>query len=348
MKLREPEIISVVKKYVNKAIAAAIQNTVTVNNMNAVSAPTATDDVSKKYSVGSTWFFSGTTYTCVDNTENKAVWISSTDLFYFAAWEEFVAAISQSGSQYIGKHAEIANANGAPSSGQTYTAPGTLTDYIVDGGSATVKINAQGANYSVTTQTRTVTNPVIKKVMLTPEARPTTPGYYIFTVVPTNGLPTGISVNDIAYYDGATWSCWQKYASATTVIVAGTTLLSQVTWRKFNGTWMSTADEFIPDGKEYQTGKLWNGKAVYRRCTSGTLNAAGVEKFLPISMPIGGIMVCAFMNVNYFSLARWVTVSIGNIGWIYVSAQTGQTSVCASDSLLANCPFVAWIEYTKS
>jgi hypothetical protein len=82
----------------------------------------------------------------------------------------------------------------------------------------------------------------VTSIMTVKSAKPTIQGYYIFSVVPTDGLPsttTGISLNDIAYYDGLSWSLFCKYVDASATITIGTTASSQVVFRKQNGGWIS-------------------------------------------------------------------------------------------------------------
>lgn len=320
------------------------------SNLNATSAPTAHDDLAEGYSVGSTWIYSNITYLCTDATNGAAVWVSTADMYYFDTWALLVTAISAVGSTYVNKFATVSNANGGPVGGTTYTAPNALTDIIVDGGSAIYKINTQGATYSVTAQARTVTNPVVTSVMLAAAAKPTAAGYYIFAVAPTNGLPTGIAINDIAYLDSSsTWSVWQTYAAANTVLVVGTTTNTQITWRKFNGTWMSTADDYIPDGKEYQTGKLWNGKAVYRKCWNGTTPTAGTTYDIGRTVPTTGTVLFTMGNVVR-SDSKTVTIAGGSEIQVLVEMSTGKiyTWVVSGSTLYATRPYIAWAEYTKS
>jgi len=316
------------------------------NNLNATSTPTSSDDISSGYAVGSVWIYSGTTYTCADATAGNAIWTSSVDEIYFDDWSALITAISVIGSDLVGKYAHVANANGAPSSGLTYTAPDALTDYIVDGGSAILEVLAQGTNYSVRCLTRTVTNPVVTSVMLTSTTKPTVKGYYIFSVTPSDGLPTGIGLNDIAYFDGNTWSVYQKYSVASAVLVAGTTTNTQVTWRKFNGRWMSTADDFIPDKAEYQTGKLWNGKPVYRRCCSGALGTSGVALDTGMNKPTAGTMLMAFCSVNYMG-TRWLTFNSRGDADAYID-ETGNLKISTTNASFISRPYIAWMEYTKT
>jgi hypothetical protein len=209
------------------------------NNLTASTSPTVTDDSSKGYSAGSVWIYNGITYTCTSALVGLAIWISTSDMFYFDSWDLLVAAISIPGTTYVGKYCEIANANGGPSSGITYTAPITIVSPIVDGGMAVYNILAQGTNYSVTCQKRTVTNPVITSIMTTATIKPTTSGYYIFAIAPTDLLPTGISLNDIAYYDGSNWSRFQSYSYAPSIVIIGTITSTQIIWRKRYGGWVS-------------------------------------------------------------------------------------------------------------
>ena len=320
------------------------------NNLNAITTPIATDDKIKGYSEGSIWVYGGITYTCTDATTSKAVWASSADIFYFDSWATLIAAINAVGSTYINKYAVVSNANGGANSGATYvSSSGAVTNPIVDGNSATYKINTQGTIYSVTCQVRTVTNPVVTSVMLTANTKPTIAGYYIFAVIPTNGLPSGIGLNDITFFDGTNWSLYQKYSSAIAVLVAGTTTITQVTWRKFNGTWMSTADSYNPDGLEYQTGKVWNGKAVYRMCMGGTTDSSGqkasvmvIPKTGTVLLLLGTILRSNSSLVPFGGGDTQLGVDFATTGAVWIWCAT------ASISIYANRPYTIWIEYTKS
>lgn len=318
------------------------------NNLTATKMPTATDDISNGYAVGSTWIYNGTTYQCTDSTKGNAAWVSSTDVYYFDTWATLVAAISVAGTTYVNKYANVANANNAPSGGTTYVGGNTLTDYIVDGGSATYKINAQGSAYSVTCQARTISNPVVTSIMLVTAAKPTAKGYYIFTVAPTGGLPTGIGLNDIAYFDGSVWSLYQSYARANTVLVANDASgLTQVTWRKFNGTWMSTADEYIPDNIGYQTGKLYNGKPVYRKCINGTMaSTTGTNMNTGMAIPLTGkvIYIAGICTRTDNSI---ITITGNGEAQILVKSDCNVVT-WTNSTLYLSRPFMAWVEYTKS
>lgn len=315
------------------------------SNLNATSAPTVNDDITEGYGVGSTWKYNNITYVCGDATDGKAEWAASTDIYYFNTWAELIAAISVAGTTYVNKYANVANANGGPVGGATYTAPAALTNYIVDGGAAAYKITAQGTNFSVTCAPRTITNPVVTSVMVTSALKPTLPGYYIFTVIPTNGLPTGIALNDIAYYDGTNWSLYQLYIKASTVLVAtNQTGTTQVTWRKFAGTWMSTADEYIPDAKEYQTSKLWNGKPVFRKCISGTTNGSVGQQMSGTKIPVTGTLL-----LTSGSLTRGTGTIICNYPtMLYFVNAYGDMMYETTDSGNCGRPYVMWVEYTKS
>jgi hypothetical protein len=82
----------------------------------------------------------------------------------------------------------------------------------------------------------------VTSIMTVRSAKPTVQGYYIFSIIPTDGLPsvtTGISLNDIAYYDGLSWSLFCKYVDASATITVGTSANNQVVFRKQNGGWIS-------------------------------------------------------------------------------------------------------------
>jgi len=319
------------------------------NNLIATEHPTATNDSGSGYSAGSTWIYGGITYTCTDATVGNAIWASSADIFYFDSWATLIAAISVVGSTYTNKYAVVSNANGGANSGTAYSsASGAVVNPIVDGNSATYKINTQGTVYSVTCQARTITNPVVTSVMITATVKPVTGGYYIFSVVPTNGLPVGIGLNDIAYFDGTNWSLYQKYSSAIAVLVAGTTTNTQVTWRKFNGTWMSTADSFSTDNIETQTGKLWNGKAVYRKGISGTTPSTGTGGYTGITIPTTGKTVSVWGIINRSDGGDVMVTSSGSEVMFSLERSTGKVNIWAGISLYQSRPFSCWIEYTKS
>jgi hypothetical protein len=314
------------------------------SNLNATSAPTKTDDITKDYGIGSTWKYGSVTYVCGNNLKDNAEWAPTTDIYYFNTWAELIAAISVAGTTYLNKYASVANANGGPSGGTTYTAPGQVTTPIDDGGSAAYKIVAQGTNYSVICQPRTITNPVVRAIMVLASALPTIPGYYIFTVTPINGLPVGIGLNDIAYFNGTTWSLFQLYSKASTVLVAtDRTGYVSVTWRKFNGTWMSTADEYNTDRIEYQTSKLWNGKPVYRKGMQGTTNIQP-----GVTLPTVFKLVSIWMVVQR-SDSIWVEImASGNEAMICIDGNRAVNIWVGNTELYGSRPYYAWVEYTKS
>lgn len=194
----------------------------------------------------------------------------------------------------------------------------------------------------------TPVNPVIQLVMLISALKPDKDGFFIFTVPPIDGLPTGVALNDIARRENGTWSCWQKYTQAVTALVANDALgLVQVTWRKFNGTWMSTADEFIPDGIEYQTGKLWNGKAVFRKCWRGTSPAAGVTSNTGYTVPTTGTVLVTLGNIVRAD-SKTVMIASGDVQ-ILAEMSTGKIYmwVASGSTLYASKSYIGWVEYTK-
>lgn len=336
----------IARSIASKALNLASNNSGTVkNNLNATTAPTKSDDIVDGYKVNSIWLYSGTTYTCLSNEKDNAVWSSSSDIYYMNTWAEVITTLSAIGTTYENKFIQIANANNAPQAGIEYTYPNILTDYIVDGGSCVVKVLSQGANFKVVTQPRTISKPTIKSVMLTPTNKPTIPAFYIFTCIPLDGLPVGTSINDILQLssDGK-WSVWQSYSQADTVLVANTTSGVGVTWRKFNGTWMSTADEFNTDKVEYQTGKLWNGKPVYRRGATGntTTNAS-----TGIILPVGFKLVSCWMTITRTDGVTCQVMSSGNEVMVSISSLR-EMGIWVGNSLYANVTYYAWVEYTKA
>lgn len=69
-------------------------------------------------------------------------------------------------------------------------------------------------------------------VMTVAAVKPTAVGIHVFLVTPTDGLPSGVALKDLAYYDGTTWSVFRTYASAPSTFRVG-----DVEWYKFKGGW---------------------------------------------------------------------------------------------------------------
>jgi hypothetical protein len=211
-----------------------------LSNLSASAAPSVTDDTSKGYSAGSTWVFGGTTYTCTDPSAGAAAWSTPTDINYFADWAELVAAINVSGSTYVGKFANVTNANGGPSViGTAYTAPAAIATPIADGNGAVYKVTAQGVGtYSVKLSSRPPAAFRVTSVMTVVAAKPTVDGYYIFKVTPNNSLPAGVSLGDIAQRSAGVWSVHQTFASADSSIPVGASASAVEAWQKSGATWV--------------------------------------------------------------------------------------------------------------
>jgi hypothetical protein len=149
------------------------------------------------------------------------------------------------------------------------------------------------------------------------------------------------------YFDGTAWSVWQKYAAANTVLVCGSTPNTQITWRKFQGTWMSTADEYVPDGLEYQTGKLYNGKPVFRKCVNGTMSSTQtVNANTGMSIPMTG-KVIYIAGVCTRTDNATITITGNGEAQILVGS-SGTVVTWTNSTLYLSRPFMAWVEYTKS
>lgn len=212
------------------------------SNLSASAVPTAADDSTAGYSIGSTWIFSGTTYNCVDATAGSAVWVAFSDIFYFNDWPALVAAISVPGSTYISKYAQVSNANTGPSLvGTTYTAPGAVPSPVVDGNSSSYLVLAQGTNYSVKVQQRPPVAFRVTSIMKVAANKPTAQGFHIFSVTPLDGMPAGMNLNDILQLVGTTWTLYQSYAGADPSIVIGSVSNAVTMYRKVNGTWVDAS-----------------------------------------------------------------------------------------------------------
>ena len=315
------------------------------SNLNAVSAPTITDDLSKGYSLGSTWIYNSVTYTCTTDTTGSAVWTSSADIFYFDTWSDLVTTISATGTTYVNKFATVSNANGGNGSNTTYTAPSAMGNPIVDGGQATYKVNTQGTNYSVTCQARTVSNPVITSVMTVATTKPVVAGYYIFTVAPTNGLPVGINLNDISYYNGSVWSLFQNYAASNAIVVVGLISATQVAYRKQAGSWIdvtnnsdiSIGDIKITAKSTAPTGWLKCDYSEYSRTTySNLFNAIGTT----YGIGNGSTTFNVPDMRDRTPIGAGQATFISNFAYTSVDIATDIITVPSNDSLITGTPVV--------
>jgi hypothetical protein len=240
------------------------------SNVAASASPTVTDDSAKGYAVGSSWTYGGTTYTCNDATVGAAVWSIPTDIYYFADWAALVAVINVSGSTYTGKFANVTNANGGPSAiAATYTAPSAISSPIADGNGAVYKVVTMGVGtYSVILSSRPPSAFRVTSVMTVAAAKPTADGFYIFQVTPSNALPAGVSLNDVAQLKATVWSVYQTYASAEVTVPVGVSSTKTETWTKTASTWTrplvkaKTLDQTYEFASAYGQNSSWTNVQV--------------------------------------------------------------------------------------
>jgi hypothetical protein len=115
---------------------------------------------------------------------------------------------------------------------------------------------------------------------------------------------------------------------------------------------MNTADEYIPDGNEYQTGKTYNGKAVFRQCSSGTTayNTSGnnFSQLGTLKAPNSSCVLltqCRIARSDGYS--QEVTI-VGDTQTLVGSDGRYYVWFASSSSTFVGKPYIAWIEYTKS
>jgi hypothetical protein len=78
---------------------------------------------------------------------------------------------------------------------------------------------------------------VITSIQTSSVNKPTENGFYIFTSVPSDSLPVGIALNDIAYLYNSVWYLTRTYFSSPATIKVG--LENQVVYNKKSGSWAS-------------------------------------------------------------------------------------------------------------
>jgi hypothetical protein len=84
---------------------------------------------------------------------------------------------------------------------------------------------------------------LITSIQVESTLQPTVDGYYIFAITPTNGLPNGINLNDIALLFQSNWYLVMSFSNSPASIKVGT--IAQNTYIKQNNTWV------IVDGKKF-------------------------------------------------------------------------------------------------
>lgn len=220
------------------------------NNLNATAAPSANNDSTQGYSVGSVWIYNGVTYTCTDDTGTSAKWRSETQTHYSETWDEAVTWMLT--GDYSGWYVVISTANGAPEPSVGVFTGTVSSKYaavtISDGGQATISVTSSSASsFTVKTQPRTVTNPVIKIVLNSTTAPSVAftlygPGYYIWTELPSSTF-AGMAINNICQCSNSgVWSTFQTYANAPSTVLVGSGSV-QALWGKVKGGWA------IPNGQ---------------------------------------------------------------------------------------------------
>jgi hypothetical protein len=113
---------------------------------------------------------------------------------------------------------------------------------------------------------------------------------------------------------------------------------------------MSTADDYIPDGLEYQTGKLWNGKPVYRKCTSGTAPTTASIVSTDLTIPTSGIVLIV-QAVSKRSDGCWFTISLNTSDmnfWVNSTGILRLGLINTTGTHFGGAPYTAWVEYTKN
>lgn len=90
-------------------------------------------------------------------------------------------------------------------------------------------------------------NLIITSVIETLQTKPTTDGLYVFKVVPSDGLPVGINLGDIAKLSSGSWSSLFTNLTGPNVINVG---INKIAYFKENGTYSSLGEKFssIPVG----------------------------------------------------------------------------------------------------
>jgi hypothetical protein len=84
---------------------------------------------------------------------------------------------------------------------------------------------------------------VITSIQTSAVNKPTENGFYIFTSVPSDSLPVGIALNDIAYLYNSVWYLTRNYFSSPATIKVG--LENQVVYNKKSGSWASIESSIV-------------------------------------------------------------------------------------------------------
>lgn len=211
--------------------------------------PNKDDDTTEGYAVGSTWIYSGTTYTCTDATDGAAKWANAADFFYFDTWDAAKTELTKAdnGSKYKDKFIQIANANGGPPSG-TWTNPSAISTPIADGNGAIYKCTTDaGATASIELVQRPPASFRLTKIINDKtEAKPTAAGNYVWNVTPDAGWAVaGANIGDVLNLTGTTWTVRNKFDDSPNVLYVGDANNNSKPATKYRGKWVNDWDGVV-------------------------------------------------------------------------------------------------------
>jgi hypothetical protein len=127
---------------------------------------------------------------------------------------------------------------------------------------------------------------LITSIEINSTPKPTANGYYIFTSVPSDGLPVGIALNDIAILSNAIWYLVRTYAFAPGTIKVG--LTNQVIYNKNGGSWSSIQASIVGSAsavKFYLQAPVINARTLPAGISQDGVSGTGIQTMTASLIP---------------------------------------------------------------
>lgn len=127
---------------------------------------------------------------------------------------------------------------------------------------------------------------LITSIEINSTPKPTANGYYIFASIPSDGLPAGIALNDIAILSNEIWYLVRTYAFAPGTIKVG--LTNQVIYNKNGGSWSSIQASIVGSAsavKFYLQAPVINARTLPAGISQDGVSGTGIQTMTASLIP---------------------------------------------------------------
>jgi hypothetical protein len=127
---------------------------------------------------------------------------------------------------------------------------------------------------------------LITSIEINSTPKPTANGYYIFASIPSDGLPAGIALNDIAILSNEIWYLVRTYAFAPGTIKVG--LTNQVIYNKNGGSWSSIQSSIVGSAsavKFYLQAPVINARTLPAGISQDGVSGTGIQTMTASLIP---------------------------------------------------------------